>query len=439
MAVLVAGGLTCFMLFLGLVIDVGFWYVRKAQVQLNADLAVLSAMGMMDQSQPAHAQATFVRNTTLGILASNGYNISQWQVNTTTETVGARTIVSTAVVDTVQQLPRFFTAVVGAGTVPMYLLSKAEKKVLPPIEYSCSIIALGDVTLNGGGNGQIDSFIDNRVVEGSLDGKSYDNKAANFCANGDFKLGGNSGIFGTITSGGTITKNGVGSYVASGNWTLGGTTGNVPTEGSVTQKATVPTFTWNLPAPPLDLNTTGNNNGSIGGTCGRPDASGDWSCAGNKTALVPVGGTYYVRNLRFTGQANIQLTGTPGATPTDFWVTGDMDIAGGVSFQAATSGGASGVGSLGGVKAGDLRIIGLGTEDADSNHQIAIRGGSEIIADIMAPTYDLAIGGSSTSFFGRMVGNDIIVDGGVTFSYDESIPATKYQAPGPSIRVHLIE
>jgi Flp pilus assembly protein TadG len=439
-AVMVAAGMTVFMLFLGLVIDVGFWYVRRAQVQLNADLAVLAAMGAVDQTKPEHFQKTFVRNTALGIIAANGYAHSQWQMSLSTEVVGARTVVTTAVIETTQQLPRFFTSVVAGGTVPMFLQSRAEKKVLPDTSISCSIIALDDIELNGGGNGQI-SFIGNRNADQTIAGgsKVYDNANAHACANGDFSLGGNSGWFGRITTGGTVGKNGNGSYETAGNWLLGGTTSSAPNVGTVQQGQQIPTFTWNMPTTPANLTTTGNDNTTITGDCGQPDSSGDWRCSGNKTAFMPVGGTYYVKNLEFTGQANIVLTGVPGASPTDFWVTGDVRLEGGMSFNQATTGAGSSEGNLNGVQASDLRILGIGTQDTDSLHKIDIGGGSEIVADIMAPTYVVNFQGSSTNFFGRVVANDLVIGGGVKFSYDESIPNTTFTQPGASIRAHLID
>lgn len=432
--VLVAAGLLCFCLFLGLVVDVGFWYSRKAQVQLNADIALLAAMGRLDQnSGTVDSQQTFITNTVRGIVAANGYDSSLWTFDFANATVGSKTFVTRAVVNTTQQLPRFFTAVLGVGTLPMATRSTVEKRLIPGMSSSCAILALGTISYGGGGNGQIDSFLGNRTTTQTFEAKPYSLTNANLCSNGGITLNGNVGVFGDLTTGGSISIAG-GSYTAVGDFITGGTSSSGPDTtfpGSSFQRLqnqTVPTFTFDTPVPPANIATT-NNNAQIAGTCGTPNAAGVWSCNGNKFATLQAGGRYYFTDVRFTGQANIQISGTPGSSTTEIWMDGNMDLAGGMSFNAT---GAQD-GNLNGISAQNLRINGI-----KNGASITMRGGTELVADIVAPKMNVTLSGNP-DFYGRVIANNIDISGNVDFSYDESIPMTTFTAPSSSVKVHLTE
>jgi hypothetical protein len=426
-AVMIAGGLTCFMLFLGLVVDVGFWYTRKAQAQLNADLAALAAMGAVDQTQGATAQASFITATALGVLAANGYDTTKWSVATPpAESVSGALIVTSCAVSSTQMLPRFFTAVLGSAPVPMKVESSAEKRLLPGLSSSCAIIALNTFNYSGGGNNSIDSFLTTYSAVGSFEGKPFDNQGAHACANGNITMNGNVGMFGGLTSGGNISISG-GSYTAVGNFVAKGSISSGPDSGTSMANQNVPVFTFPKPVPPANIATV-NDNASITGGCGQPNSSGAWTCNGNKTAILTAGKSYYFTDVKFTGQANIRIDGSPGSSQTVIWMNGPMDLAGGASFKVSDD--ASG---LGNVTAMNLRINGI----AD-NQTISLKGGSEMVADIVAPTMTIDLGGNP-HLFGRMIAKNIDVAGTAAFSFDESLPLLTFTAPGATVRVHLIQ
>lgn len=426
-AIMIAGGLTCFMLFVGLVVDVGFWYTRKAQAQLNADLAALAAMGVVDQTQSPSAQAQFISATALGVLAANGYDTSRWSVATPPpESVSGTLIVTSCQLSSTQLLPRFFTAVAGTAPVPMRVEASAEKRILPGLTSNCAILALNTFDYHGGGSNSIDSFLLNYQPTGSFEGKPFDNQGAHACANGNITLNGNVGMFGGLTTGGNISISGA-SYTAVGNFVAKGSISSAPDVGTAQPNQNVPLFTFPKPVPPANIATV-NDNGTITGSCGQPDASGVWSCNGNRTGILTAGNEYYFTDVRFTGQAKIRIDGAPGSTQTIIWMNGPMDLAGGASFKVSddTSG-------LGSVTAMNLRINGI----AD-NQSITLRGGSEMVADIVAPTMAVDLAGNP-HLFGRMIAKNIVVGGTAAFSFDESLPLTTFTAPGATIRVHLIQ
>lgn len=466
--VLFAVGLTTFLMFLALVIDVGFWYQRRAQVQLNGDLAVLSAMGSINLEWPLDQQRVFVRNTALAILRANGYEDSQWSIDPQPNTTGGtpNTYVGRTFAVGTTVLPTFFLNVWTAAKPTMRTISAAEgirqKAKLPP----CGFVAKNLLSYGGGGGagGLVDSF-------DSSDGRSYqpsqlensveffDKANAVGCGNAQITYNGNVKQYGSLYSHSNIVISG-GAAIVRGDVDAS-TTINVADGvirgGSEHEYADVPHFTLPPVVAPEDI-ATNNLNGTIriykdqntydaacppgqvcNGACTAPDcrvqAGTELILNGGEAAAIPAGGNYYFTRVRATGNANLYIVGDPalaGSSPTKLYVNGEFDATGGIEFNKSY---ASGLGptQLNGVTAMDLQILGMpGCTD------LRVGGGTKIVADIFAPDATVSLQGSQHTF-GRIRANNINIDGTASFTFDEALGFGNVDTDTFDIKVHLTE
>jgi hypothetical protein len=466
--VLFAAGLTTFLMFLALVIDVGFWYTRRAQVQLNGDLAVLTAMGSLDPEASLATQKAFIANTTAGILKANGYDDGVWSVDPQGNTTGGmpNTYVGKVIATATTVLPTFFLNVWTTAKPVMRTVSAAEgvrqKASLPP----CGFIAKNLLRYGGGGGagGRVDSFnsdFGGYAPQNQEGGQFYDEANAVGCANAGIEYNGNVKQYGSLYSMGNIVVSG-GAAIVDGNAEAGGTVSaqDGVVTGMIKNHADVPRFLLPPVVPPANIGTAAVNdndririydtlaemrascpNGVCSGGTAVSDGATTLAVAGGKVVAMPAGGRYYFTDLKTTGNSAVVIVGDPdnppiqhGAAgshaPTRLYIDGDMDVTGGIEFNAALEAPGSG---LGGITARDFEILGLAGAD-----EIHIGGGSKIVADIYAPSATVALKGSQHTF-GRMRASDIEIDGVASFTFDEALGYGNVDTDSFVIKVHLVE
>lgn len=465
--VLFAVGLTTFLMFLALVIDVGFWYSRRAQVQLNTDLAVMAAMGSIKLEWTLAQQQAFVGFTTREILKANGYDASQWSIdaqpNTTGGTPGTYVGRTLAVATTV--LPTFFLNVWTPARPTMRTVSAAEgirqKASLPP----CGFVAKNLLSYGGGGGagGRVDSFssVDGQSYQPGerFAGETFDRSNAVGCGNGTITYNGNVKQYGSLYSHSNIVITG-GAALVRGDAEARGTVDvadGVVRGGTENPYSDVPHFTLPPVNAPADI-ATNNANATIriykdqatyvaacppgqicNGSCTAPDcrvqSDTELILNGGETAAMPAGGSYYFTRVRATGNSSIYIVGDPGlagSSPTKIYANGEFDATGGVEFNKSFAAGL-GPEQLNGVTAMDLQILGMpGCTD------LRVGGGTKIVADIFAPDATVSLQGSQHTF-GRIRANNINIDGVASFTFDEALGFGNVDTDTFLIRVHLTE
>jgi uncharacterized Zn-binding protein involved in type VI secretion len=228
---------------------------------------------------------------------------------------------------------------------------------------------------------------------------------------------------GTIGSNGDINLTGVPVSVH-GDVTAAGTAspGNSTVTGSVTSGAPQVAFP---PAPSCPFNGYGAQplNGSISctstsgnhtSTCNPLDSSTGTLTAANSQEITLSSGVYCFSSASITGQATITLTG-----PVTMYLTSTNTATnfGGGGFVNYVSGGNS--------YASNLQIFSSYNSGGDSsNVGLSLMGGSSLYGAIYAPEATIKIGGGGNntfSFIGAAVGGAALLNGNVSFLYDEAL------------------
>lgn len=436
--ILLAATATTLVLMLSLVIDVGFWYSRRAERQLAADIAGLGAMASVDTARPLSEQQSMVRRVCQGILSANGHDLAEWTVDAQPDAGG--TYVERAIVSNQHRLPTFFWSVFSSARPLMRTDAVVEairqKVAVPP----CAIIATGSADYSGAGAGVLDSFDSGAggyTATSLLDGKAFDRNNATICANGPVRFNGNVAQFGTIYSYGDASLVG-GAAVIDGDVFAGGLVdvNQSTVTGEAASNADVPHFVLPPPEVPPDIATV-NDNGLI-----TIESNGSFSTfagvtltlGGQSIVHLRPGGDYYFRAVRLTGGSSMVIDGSladirNAGRQTRIFVDGDFSVLGGIQFAAALA--APGT-DLGGLTALDLEIVGIATSG-----DITIGGGSKIVADIYAPLMDVTLAGEQHTF-GRIRAHDITIDGNANFTFDEALGYGGADTDTFAVRAHLV-
>jgi hypothetical protein len=228
---------------------------------------------------------------------------------------------------------------------------------------------------------------------------------------------------GTIGSNGDINLNGV-PVAVHGDVTAAGTAspGNSTVSGTVTSGAPQVAFP---PAPSCPFNGYGAQplNGSISctstsgnhtSTC-NPFNSGTGTLTGASSQQITLsGGVYCFSSASITGQATITMTG-----PVTMYLTSTNTATnfGGGGFVNYAPGGNS--------YASNLQIFSSYDSGGNSsNVGLSVMGGGTLYAAIYAPEATIQIGGGGNttfSFIGAAVGGAALLNGNVSFLYDEAL------------------
>jgi uncharacterized Zn-binding protein involved in type VI secretion len=228
---------------------------------------------------------------------------------------------------------------------------------------------------------------------------------------------------GTIGSNGDINLNGV-PVAVHGDVTAAGTAspGNSTVTGTVTSGAPQVAFP---PAPSCPFNGYGAQplNGSISctstsgnhtSTCNPLNSSTGTLTGASSQQITLTGGVYCFSSASITGQATITVTG-----PVTMYLT---------STNTATTFGGGGFVNYaqnGNSYAADLQIFSSYDSGGNSsNVGLSVMGGSSLYAAIYAPEATIQIGGGGNntfSFTGAAVGGAALLNGNVSFLYDEAL------------------
>jgi hypothetical protein len=440
--VLFVGGLTCLLLFLALVVDVGVWYSRRAQVQLTGDIAVLSAMGNVNlDTMTVAQQKQFVIDAAKAIITNNGYDTSRWTITPEQNTPLNPLYVNRATITTTQPLPTFFWTVVTNRTPNMVVRSVAEALRVTAPTPNCGFIALNTIHYGGGGGakGYVDSYNSNNGAysaeshtindcgaSGGSKSAIFDYANATGCSNGAISYNGNIAQFGSLYSHSTISLSG-GAALLDGNLTASSAIdpGASTVCGQIKANSSVPHFT--LPTVDATGAIASNNDANIYWY----DKKGNLQTLGNanlynakaqEVIYLPAGGTYYFNGLSMTGQAQLVIDNTTSNAKTTIYMDGDMKIAGGVGFANQAN-----------ASAQNLQI--LGTSNCQ---EITIGGNSAFYADILAPSASVNLNGTAGNY-GRIRAWNIDLSGTGQFTFDEALGTKGFSTDTLNIRVHLVE
>jgi hypothetical protein len=443
-AVLVAlgAGLTTFILFVALVVDVGVWYTRKAATQACADMAALTALGSVDTRLNLAAQRRYVKEAALRIAASNGYDAAGWSVATLANAEApANTYVARATVVTTQVLPTFFWRVVSAANPSMRVSSIAEaikkRPELPP----CSYLATTSANFKAGKDRVFDSW-DSRVADydpvNLRAGVPYDGQQNVGCTNYENRLQNHDFHFGNLYSAGTVTAHGgswiSGDVVAARTVTLSGAAAG----GKVLEGQDVPRWLMDPVVPPPGIDKFNDNNKirvceKKNPTKCHPFKDGDVLVDTSKTAKwssvrLEAGETYYFTKVQLDGVPVI-VEGDPAKDgQTRIYLEGDTFELDSIQFQISQ--GQPGA-KLGGIKGRDLAIFGL------SKGRFELAAGAKNVADVYLPDMSFDMGGGA-HLFGRVWARSIDFKGAASFTYDKALdPAVR--PDDYYLRPHLID
>ena len=228
---------------------------------------------------------------------------------------------------------------------------------------------------------------------------------------------------GSVGSNGDINLNGV-PVAVHGDVTAAGTAspGNSTVTGTVTSGAPQVAFP---PAPSCPFNGYGAQplNGSISctstsgnhtSTCNPLNSSTGTLTGASSQQITLTGGVYCFSSASITGQATITVTG-----PVTMYLT---------STNTATTFGGGGFVNYaqnGNSYAADLQIFSSYDSGGNSsNVGLSVMGGSSLYAAIYAPEATIQIGGGGNntfSFTGAAVGGAALLNGNVSFLYDEAL------------------
>ena len=118
------------------------------------------------------------------------------------------------------------------------------------------------------------------------------------------------------------------------------------------------------------------------------------------------GGTYFFSDVKFTGQAELHITG-----PTVIYVTGEFDVSGGGFINDSGN-------------AANLIVYAhpyaLPSGHNPSSSQVKIRGGSHAAMAVYAPGAEISVAGND-DVYGALIGDTITVSGNSRFHYDKAL------------------
>ncbi len=116
-------------------------------------------------------------------------------------------------------------------------------------------------------------------------------------------------------------------------------------------------------------------------------------------------GTYYFESLSLGGGSSITVVG-----PTTIYISGPVKATGGTVVNETQN-------------PADLTILSTGSE-------FKLGGGTAFYGTIVAPYADVVLSGSSSSFYGALVGKTVTFNGSYTIHIDESLPILgAFEAP----------
>ena len=167
---------------------------------------------------------------------------------------------------------------------------------------------------------------------------------------------------------------------------------------SVTGSTTPETTALSEPAINPGSAATTNNNSHIPTTThghAAVNGSGNFNVSGGDSVTIPAG-TYYFKTMTLSGGSSITLSGA-----VVIYVAGNTDLSGGS------------VTNTGDIPA-NLQLNAMGTT-------LKLSGGSDLYAEIYAPTADITQSGGSSSFYGSMVGASLTLTGGGGLHADKSL------------------
>lgn len=435
--VLQSVGMLALMLVIAMVVDVGYWYSRRASLQVQADTAAMGGLGTINPESSYATQVAHINSVVTAMTATNGLPANFWTV--TCQGAGVSpTLVTTVTVKGVEQASAFFFRVVGVTTVPIGVLARAEAEKVQQTSPPCGFFAKDDIEWGGGGSedGIIDSYNSTNgayTANATFGDKPYNSANAAGCANDGIYYNGNVAQFGSLFGYGTVDITGGAALIDGDLTSHGGINANRATiTGTINEYTDIPRLQIPDATAPADI-ATNNSNGCcavlVNTTNGSTTPTGtnlNVSSA-NREVQLQAGGTYYFSAIDLTGQVPMKIVGDPDvAGKTRIYLAGNSRMLGGVTFGMDQTGQY--------VNATDLEIIGLG----GAGTELEIGGGSTMFADIYAPNMDFELHGNS-HLLGRIYANDIDFSGLSHFSFDEALGYRQTATVDFDVRVHLIQ
>ncbi len=371
---------------IALAVDTGVITLARTQLQCAADSAAIAAADSLSTGTSAAQTAaqTFAQDNKAGgaavsLVIASDVTFGTWSTTTNTFTALSGAAISSA--NAVQVTCRmansrsnalnlFFAPLFGLNHVDVSATATATKAT----SSSCSFVGLSYVNISGGTHTD-----------------SYDSSAGAYSA-------GTATSNGNVCSNGTITMSG-GLTVIKGNATPGvGNSVSMSGGSSVTGTTTAETTALSEPAINSGNASTTNNNSNIPTTThghAAVDGSGNFNVSGGDSVTIPAG-TYYLKSMTLSGGSTITLSGA-----VVIYVTGNADLSGGS------------VTNTGDIPA-NMQLNVMGTT-------LKLSGGSDLYAEVYAPTADITQSGGSSSFYGSMIGKSLTLSGGGGLHADKAI------------------
>lgn len=411
--ILVVVGLTTLLAMIGLAIDVGYWYQRRAWIQTTADLSALAGLQSVNANASGPAQATSAVNVAKALIQNNGFTMTEWGVAATTKTQDGITFADSLSVSHTAPVPTFFWRALSTASPIMVTSAKAEgaltQKIFPP----CGVIAVNannaDVGFDsrGGGKGVFDSF--NSTIADYNPTRDttpfdHDSNGQGICANGGIGMGANSKLGGSELAEGSADAPGQ----------------HDPPTGVSAADAIAgegPHFTFEgFFVPQLIKDYQAKT-----ATINNPTGYGTSTAADITRPLEP-GKTYYFTDI----SSGISLQACNSCSPSNvvsvYW-DGNYSEGGTININDSTL-----------CAATCLNIFGLKDPGTFSTKG----GDSKIKANFVIPTYTLDMRGNG-DFFGGLIANIIDIKGTVNFAFDEAVGNRFFSRPPERIKVHLTE
>jgi hypothetical protein len=375
--------------FASLGVDWGMVELAKTQLLAASDAAARAAAANISNGVTAAQNAAVqfasdnsVAGTSFVVNPTSDIDFGTWNISTRTFTVLTGSARSGATAIRVwgrrttangNPIKLTFGPLIGASTIDVQVASIA---YVPPGTGSFGLLGLSSVMLQSSGTIKTDSY--------NAAGGSYS--------------AGSAGSYGYVATNGGMNLNGTVSinsniYMQSGQ--------SLSANGSVsygTRETLSSTLVW--PTPSAGSYATSNNNSSIG----MPTTGANLNFSSG-TLNIP-SGNYYLNTFNVTGGT---VNVSSGVT---IYMNGDFSVSAGtinVSSDLPTNFTVKMVASAG----------------------VNISGGSDLYADIQAPTSPINISGTS-NFYGRLIGSSLNVSNGLSIHVDTSLPTVTGASTPPA-------
>lgn len=401
-----------FLAILALVVDGGLAYARKAQFQVIADIAVLSAVGDLP-SGDFDAQDAHVRKRVKQHVLANSMPATFFEVQTIRHPT--QDLLMAASVQHKASQGSTFGMFQGISSFGIDIRSVAEITIGDIGGSGKNLAIFGEIIVDANSKVLADSYDSDSAVYNpthtGADGRAYDRANATIGSNSDANFTGDVSLHGSVYALGDIVVKGSSAYLR-GDAIASGVVDAKPAAitGNILSGYPLPSFTPLAATKPPDIEGN-NDNDDISGYVDSEALEDDFILRkkggkGSKVIKIPAGGTYYLKEIDLPSDVDIHVTGNPDvAGPAVLYLDGPVTVNGGIINISSNP------------KPSHLRFISVADKGAGD---IKLTGNGTIYADIYAPQQLADLRGTSV-IYGRVFGDRVLFSGTVDFHFDEAL------------------